>query len=174
MVAAGHLAEAQALRWRVFEQRLSGEALRAFLAPLPDFDDMEAEDKAFATVATSGDVHAALRFFLDWPAVSQAAALIERRFREVDGDLYDLLSPAADVLSERHPLAATLVLRAMIDHSLTWSRHSRYRHAARHLATCADLVVPDWGDVPDHAAYVTGLRRAHAKKAGFWAVVAEN
>jgi hypothetical protein len=173
LAEGGDLAGAQTLRWRVFAQTLSADALRAFIRPLPDFDDMQAEEKAFALAALHSDVHVALRFFLDWPALSEAETLVVRRFREVDGDLYDLLTPAAEVLAERHPLAATLLLRAMIDHSLTWARHSRYRHAARHLATCADLVVPDWGAVPDHLAYVTGLRRAHAKKPGFWAAVAD-
>jgi hypothetical protein len=52
---------------------------------------------------------------------------------ELDGDHYEILTPAADALSGKYPLAATLVLQAMIDFSLTHSRASRYRHAARHL-----------------------------------------
>ena len=54
------------------------------------------------------------------------------RHDEIDGDHYEYLVPAAEVLSERHPVAATLVLRAMIDFTLTRSRSKRYRHAAGH------------------------------------------
>ncbi len=167
----GDLPAAQAIRWRVFARDLSPDALHDFLKPLPDFDDMEAEEKAFDLLASHPEVHRGLRFLIDWPALPQAAAMVLRRFRELDGDLYVDLGAAADALADRYPLAATLALRAMIDHTLTWSRHSRYRHAARHLVTCAGLNVVDWDGVPDHTTYVAGLRRAHSRKPGFWAEV---
>ena len=53
------------------------------------------------------------------------------RTGELDGDHYGLLTPAADALEQRHPLAATLVLRAMIDLSLDAAKYKRYGHAAR-------------------------------------------
>lgn len=44
--ALGRAGEAQADRWTWFEQSLSDVHLRAFLKRLPDFDDLEAEEKA--------------------------------------------------------------------------------------------------------------------------------
>ena len=62
-----------------------------------------------------------------------------QRSDELDGDHYEILTPAADALAGKHPLAATVVLRAMIDFSLRNSRSSRYKHAARHLLDCSGL-----------------------------------
>ena len=42
--------------------------------------------------------------------------------KELNGDHYEVLSPAADALAGKHPLAATLLLRAMIDFALKQSR----------------------------------------------------
>lgn len=39
---------AQQFRWNSFEQTLNGDLLRDYLRHLPDFDDMEAEEQAFA------------------------------------------------------------------------------------------------------------------------------
>lgn len=46
--ALGRGEEAQTFRWACFAQSLNDEHLRAFLRRLPDFDDLEAEENAFA------------------------------------------------------------------------------------------------------------------------------
>jgi hypothetical protein len=96
-----------------------------------------------------------------------------QRAAELDGDCYEGLAPAADALAGKHPLAATLVLRAMIDFSLTKSRCSRYRHAARHLMACASLApsIPDFGTFETHEAYVAKLKPEHGKKTSFWSLM---
>lgn len=133
--------EAQAYRWQCFEQSLNDEHLRAYVRRLPDFDDLEAEEKAFVYAQGFPDAHRALYFFLRWPSPTEAAKLLIKRHLEIDGDRYELLTPAAQVLSEKHPLAATIVLRAMVSFTLESARASRYRHAARHLAECRSLAV---------------------------------
>jgi len=40
------------------------------------------------------------------------------RVKELDGDRCELLSPAAEALGARYPLAATILRRAMIDFTL--------------------------------------------------------
>ena len=98
----------------------------------------------------------ALQFFLDWPALDRAAELLVARHDEIDGDHYEYLAPAAEALSERHPLAATLVLRAMIDFTLTRARSKRYRLCrASTWSTCAGLArdIPDFGTFETHDAY---------------------
>ena len=62
-----------------------------------------------------------------------------QRSDELDGDHYEILTQAADALAEKYPLAATLVLRSMIDFALSNRRSSRYRHAARHMLDCSRL-----------------------------------
>ena len=170
--ALGRSEEAQDERWTIFERGLNAEYLRAFIKRLPDFDDEEAESRALAHVCQYPSFHQALAFLIDWPAQSLAADLVLARHTELDGDHYWLLTPAAEALEQRHPLAATLMLRAMIDFSLDKGRHKRYGHAARHLQSCEYLAkrIENFGDHIDHKAYVASLRLRHGRKSGFWNV----
>ena len=162
--------EAQDERWQAFERSLDASYLRAHLKRLPDFDDIEAEEWALGYVSRHPSFHQALAFLIDWPALDRAAGLIMARAGELNGDHYGLLTPAADALEQRHPFAATLVLRAMIDLSLDAAKYKRYGHAARHLQTCEHLArrIDDFAGYPNHAEYVADLRRRHARKSGFW------
>lgn len=173
MEALGRTDEAQAFRWTCFERSLAPMHLRAYLKQLPDFDDIEAEERALSFALTYPSVHQALAFLAQWPALDEAAALVLSRSAELDGDHYEILTPAADVLGAKHPLAATMLLRAMIDFSLNKSRVKRYRHAARHLTECESLAthIEDFGDVETHEAYSNRLRAEHGRKSSFWTLV---
>jgi hypothetical protein len=92
-----------------------------------------AEDRALDVVAGRSDVHAALAFLVAWPAHERAARLACSRIREIDGDRYELLDPAARALEGKHPLAAVLLRRALIEVTLQKGRATRYKHAARHV-----------------------------------------
>jgi hypothetical protein len=80
--AEGNRQEAQDLRWSLFERDLSAPVLRDYLSRLPDFDDVEALDLAFAHASTHPDFEAAMRLLMDWPAHREAAALVLARPRE--------------------------------------------------------------------------------------------
>jgi hypothetical protein len=174
--ALGLHQEAQDFRWRCFERSLNREHLKAHLKRLPDFDDMEAEDKALAYARAFPDIHQALSFLTHWPAIGEAAKLVIERGDELNGDLYELLTPTAELLREKHPLAATILLRAMIDFALDQARATRYRHAARHLVECESLArhVEHFGDEPMNETYVADLKRRHGKKHGFWGILPSN
>ena len=171
--ALGRGDEAQAVRWSCFVRSLSASHLRAYLKRLPDFDDVEAEERALDHAQGYKSLLQALSFLVSWPALDRAANLVIRRAGELDGDHYEILTPAADALAGKHPIAATLVLRAMIDFSLTQSRSSRYRHAARHLMECTSLApsIPDFGAFETHEAYAARLRGAHGRKSSFWSLI---
>jgi hypothetical protein len=83
------------------------------------------------------------------------------------------LSPAADALADKYPLAATVLLRAMIDFTLAKARSSRYRHAARHFMECASLAssISELGAFETHEAYATRLRAKHGRTSGFWDLI---
>jgi hypothetical protein len=172
--ALGRADDAQKARWDCFQRALSAPHLRAYLKRLPDFDDVEAEEKALDLAQEARDLLQALSFLVSWPALDRAADLVIRRAKELDGDHYEILAPAADALAAKHPLAATLVLRAMIDFALTRSRSSRYKHAARHLLECSSLssAIKDFGGLEAHDAYEARLRREHGKKSSFWSLIA--
>jgi hypothetical protein len=171
--ALGRDGDAQAVRWACFERSLSESFLRAYLKKLPDFEDVEAEDKALDYAVGFRDRLGALSFLISWPDLPRAARLVTQHAADLNGNSYEILTPAADALAGKHPLAATLALRAMIDFTLNESRSSRYKHAARHLADCAGLAsrIGDFGSFPAHDAYIAALRRDHGRKPSFWSLV---
>jgi hypothetical protein len=170
--ALGHADEAQAARWSCFEQSLSARHLRAYLKRLPDFDDVEAEERALGHAERYKSLLQTVPFLVSWPALDRAARIVTQRAQELDGDHYEILTPAADAFASKYPLAATLALRAMIDFSLTQSKSSRYGHAARNLLECASLAstIQDFGTFEGHDAYVSRLRGEHGRKTSFWSL----
>ena len=168
--------EAQALRWSCVERSLSIRHLRDYLKALPAFEDVEAEERAFDLVFAYPSFDDALQFLHQWPDQRRAARLILARHLELDGDSYELLSAVGEALAAQQPLAATLCLRAMVDFSLDMSRSSRYKHAARHLATCSVLAakINDWAGHEPHDSYRAHLRLTHRNKYSFWEVLGES
>ncbi|KFC64950.1 hypothetical protein FG93_04972 [Bosea sp. LC85] len=168
--ASGRADEAQRVRWSLFEKLLHADYLKAYLKRLPDFDNDEAEERALAHAGTFADFHQGLGFLIEWPAPEAAAKMILARHSELDGDHYGCLTDAAEALETKHPLAATLALRAMIDFALDKARATRYPHAARHLQTCADLArrIGDYNRHVDHDTYVAARKAKHGRKSGFW------
>jgi hypothetical protein len=173
MEALGRNKEAQRFRWQCFERGLNSDHLRAFLKRMPDFGDLEAEERAMSYALKFPEMHQALAFLISWPALDTAAALMTERSAELDGNHYEILSPAADDLAAKHPLAATLLLRAMIDFALKESRVKRYRHAARHLMECAGLAgaIHDFGRVEAHDRYTARLKAEFGRRTSFWSLI---
>jgi tetratricopeptide (TPR) repeat protein len=173
--ATGRKDEAQRLRWAAFEERLSADRLRAHLKRLPDFDDVEAEERAMKHALGFRSFAAALGFFTGWPDQARAAQLVLARASEIDGNLYHLLDPAARLIEGKHPLAATLLQRAMVEDALDGAKSTRYKHAARHLLECRSLAagIRDFGTFETHEAFVGRLRARHGRKTGFWSQVSE-
>jgi hypothetical protein len=97
------------------------------------------------------------------------------RSAESDGNVYFLLDPAAKALEGKHPLAATLLRRAMIEDTLNGAKSKRYRHAARHILECQALSssIEDYAAFETHDAFVKRIRSKHGRKTGFWSRVAE-
>ncbi|MFN3273281.1 MAG: DUF6880 family protein [Paracoccus sp. (in: a-proteobacteria)] len=159
--------------WDTFSQTLSARSLRAYLKALPDFDDIEAEEKALDLAEAHPHLGCAIAFLVGWPRLDRAARMVVARADELDGNAFETLSAAADALDAGHPLAATLMRRAMIGDALDGGKSKRYRYAARHLAECRsrDPDIGDYGDVPDHEQFVAALRQKHGRKYGFWQLV---
>ena len=162
--ARGQKDLAQDMRWSAFERGLSANRLRDHLKRLADFDDVEAEDRALAHAEDFHDLHAALDFLIEWPAWDRAARLVLRRSVDLDGDRPELLEPAARAIEGRHPLAATLLLRALILDTARYARTTRYKDAQRQLLEVASLApaIADWEgheDAEAFAARVAEYRR---------------
>ena len=173
LMALGRKNEAQDLRWRTFEATLDADILRDHVAQLGDFEEFDALERAFGYAASHTDQHRALGFFLEWPRLDLAAKLVLARRDTWAGQHYGLLVPAAEALEHDHPVAATVLYRALLDDILARARSPAYGHAARYLAKLADLDTMDLavGGLSGHEAYRAGLRHSHGRKTGFWALV---
>jgi len=171
--ATGKKEESQRSRWQAFEARLSADRLRVFLKRLPDFEEVEAEQRAMKHALSYRNFAAALAFFTDWPDQVRVAELVLTRSSEIDGNLYFVLDPAAQLIEGKHPLAATLLRRAMIEDTLDGNKSNRYKHAARHLLECQSLTaaIKDFGHFETHEAFVSRLRARHSRKTGFWSLL---
>jgi hypothetical protein len=169
---------AQALRWRCFEAVLSADILREYLKHLPDFEDMEAEERAHALALEKAEPEAALLFFLDWPRLDLAAKLIETHPHRWNGGNWHTLPKVAKLLEHEYPLATTVLYRALLDDILVRARSKAYSHGAKYLAkltllaTAADPSRPS--GVVDHATYLARLKKNHPRKSGFWSRVTES
>ena len=177
LTAMGDREAAQNLRWTAFEQTLSPEILREYIATLPDFDEFEALDRAFAHASNASSRHHALSLFMEWPRLDLAADLIVRNHDQWDGRQYYFLPPIAQTLEHEYSLAATVIYRALIDDILSRARSKAYGHAARYLAKLsilaqdAKVIQSHNAGITDHPAYVQSLRARHGRKTGFWSLV---
>ena len=173
----GQPAEAQHLRWSVFAETLAPVLLSAHLKALPDFDDIEAEERAFPIALDHPDFMAALRFFLAWRRHDLAEKLIVQRRTEVSGKDWHVLPAIADQLQHEAPLAATILYRALLAEILAKARSKAYGHGAAYLAALERLASGSDGDpdrptdLPLHAEFLAALRLDHGRKLGFWALV---
>lgn len=173
--ATGDRLVAQALRWRCYEACLSADILREYLKQLPDFEDIEAEDRAHAFALEKSEPEAALQFFLDWPRLDLAAKLITTHPHRWDGGDWHILPKVAGLLEHDYPLAATILYRALLDNILDRARSKAYGHGAKYLGQLGllagelDQIHPS--GMVDHATYLAKLKTAHPRKSGFWARV---
>lgn len=172
LTALGRSAELAAYRTACFRTRLSVDHLRDHLKTLPDFDDVEAEDRARQHVLAFPDLSAALEFCLIWPDHVTAAHLISTRAEDLRGD-DPILPRVAEALRARHSLATVILWRAIIDDTLDWRRTGQYAAAADYFAQCAamDAQITDYGRFLPHDRYKAALRIEHDRKSSFWAVV---
>ena len=130
LAASGDAAGAQECRWQMFQRTLEERYLRAYLRELPDFEDVEAEGEALDWAETAEDVHRVLALLANWPALDRASRLVINRISEMDGNAYYILSPVADLLQAKYPLASVLLRRSLIEATLNGAKSTRYKHAA--------------------------------------------
>jgi hypothetical protein len=160
------------LRRFAFSRTGSPDAARAYLESLPA-DEREAAREALSEEMRQS-AHPPLcqaKFFAGMDDVPTAAAIIEAAEVPFDGDHYPPLLDLLKVLSPGHPLAATILTRALLEATLARGLAKYYTHAARYAKQLSDLApaVADWKGVTPHPAYWHGIEQRHARKSAFWA-----
>ncbi len=165
--------DAQELRWREFAETLDPAILKLYLSKLDDFAEFDEMDRAFALVDDAEDIYGALDFFVSWPRLDRAAALVMRHKDDWEGRYYEDLAPAAEALSDDQPLAATMLYRVLISDILRRGIGVAYPYAAIYLKELARLQsqLPTDARLQHHGDFVDDLRRTHPKKSGFWSAV---
>ena len=161
---SGETRAAHEERWAMFERTLSPDPLRRFLKALPDFDDVEATDRAFEVAARQGRFREGLAFLMDWPALHEAAAMILARRDEATGEPAELAEWAAR-LDARYPRAALVLLRAAI--TALWS-DPRTRADAEPLADEAEALARRIGDLDGLESHEAFALRLTARRSGPW------
>lgn len=167
--------EAQALRWAAFEASLSATHLKEYLKRLPDFEDFPIERKAILHASAFPSALTALNFLIEWPSLEDADLLVRGRIAELDGRNYEALGRAAEALTEKWPVSATLLYRALVLSVLERGYAKAYRYAARDLASASMLaprLAPD-GGITSHAEFYATIRARHGRKYAFWQIVEE-
>jgi hypothetical protein len=172
----GRNGEAQTLRWATFEVTFDPEMLKDYIAALPDFEEFAALDRAFEHALQARDSHSALQFLVEWPKLDLASRLVISRKGQWNGRQYTLLPPMAEALQGSHPLAATILYRALLDEILATARSKAYPHGARYLKTLgalaarSDAEATPADDISTHATYLIGLQKQHGRKVAFWSL----
>lgn len=167
----GDFAKLRKTRQRLFEQSVSSEDFAAYLSCLPEAERAGAKQTAIAKVVATGNPFSVAQFLLEIDDPKAAAPIIERAS---DGlmDLYypQLLQLAKDLERADQLLPAILCYRALSDQILQEARSKAYGHASRYVAKLGAMhrQLDDYGDFPDHAAYMAGLREQHGRKHAFW------
>ena len=174
--ALGERSAAQALCWSTFEATLDAGMLRQYIGKLADFEEFEVVDRAFSHVFAAKQSYLALEFFLQWPHLGHAATLVVDRHTAWSGSAYYVLAPAAGLLEDDHPLAATILYRSLLDDILARAKSAAYGHGARHLAkldALAPMIEVELVEIGlnHHAIYRADLRKAHGRKSAFWNMV---
>ena len=174
--ALGRNVDAQETRWICFQRNLSESHLQDYLSRLDEVEAFDAEEKALDYVESYENAPSSLTFLIGWPEYRRAANVVINRVQEFDGYLFEPTTRAAEVLSGTQPLAATLLLRSMIDFALETGNYRRYKHVARHLTECTQLAdrITDYRGAPTHDSYVTDLKEVHGRKSSFWGHVSKH
>lgn len=161
---AGHAEEA---RWSLFERTLSEDTLRTLLSALPDFEDVIALDRAFATAGAFVDPMKGLAFLMNWPAHREAAEMVMARRDEIRGSIDDASLWAAR-LAGRYPEAALLLVRARARALVRLG--GGMTEEVESLVGEAEVLFANEsaGECETHLAFVDGLKMLAAPRRSVW------
>lgn len=170
------LGDADALRpalWARFAHEPSRETLRELLAGEAPVNRASKRDAAFDHVRVRLPPQGQAEFFAEVGELSAAAAIIVGAPGKLNGDHYDGLVPLAEQLETGHPLAASLVYRALLDSILRRGAPKSYHYGGRYWRIIHELSgrIDDWKGLDPHLAYRERIGKEHERKTAFWRAV---
>ena len=170
--SAGRHDEAQALRMTTFESAYSARHLRDYLRNLPEFDDIEEEDRALESIARTGESMAAFRLLIEWPSFDRAAAVVRRAHGEFSEIKWVWEPQNMTKFEKKYPLEATLVYRALLNTYRTSSFWLDPVAPADLLGRCGALSdsIKDFRPHNTHDQFLKHLKQKWRREYIFWRV----
>ena len=112
----------------------------------------------------------AINFLMHIKNLQELSNFISTRLDDINGDNYYILRPAADILRDSYPLAATLLYRKMAQPVLEQAKSKYYDYAAKDLIACQLLSsqIIDWQSYDNHEIYFKNIEEKHKRKPRFW------
>jgi hypothetical protein len=168
--------ESALIRRQLFDQSLAVTDLHEWLDDLAPSDQPDAMQHARELALRSGEAVVAARLLLELGDDELAETILVEGEAGVRVRDYTVLVPLASELDRRECWrGAACVYRALLDGVLERAYSPAYHHGAKYwvrLQAIADRGV-DLAPLQAHADYAGQIRKQHARKARFWACVAQ-
>ena len=168
--ALGRGGDAQELRRRAFETRLSFEHFIAYRERSPDAERAAITARAVAHARDHQLALEALCFLMAVEDHAEVESLIVRRRADIDGASYETVRRVATALAPHRPLGAVLLHRSMALAVLAKANSTLYGYAVKDLIEAARLarLVTDWRGASPQDRFLEELRASHGRKPAFW------
>ena len=166
----GRQKEAQDERLAIYREIFSARMLREYLKRLPEFEDIEAEERELDFAMNSNRPLSAFRLLLEWPDYDRAAKLVLSPEIEDVAFLNDVPDHLLAEFELRHPLAATLIYRCAIAEKLMRGGQGGVQVAAKLLLNCDRLapLIEDFDEYDSHDEYLNDLRSLRSTRSKLW------
>ncbi len=118
-----------------------------------------------------------LEFLLAFAGHEAASAYVIRRWQVINGADYPALNRVWPLLKGNGCLlAASIILRKLLENILEQKRTKAYSSAARYWKELALLAkqISDWQTLPTPQDFTTEIQIAHARKSAFWSEVKQD
>ena len=168
----GDLEQQAEVAWRMFRRERSVASIDRLVAVLgEDRRDGVVEEEVREILRDQALSYVDAAFLIEIQRYDAAGAYLIDRADKLDGDNYDLLLPIAELMeATAHPLAASVVYRALLESILKKARSKIYHYAVWYLKKLDLLAttVSDWCQIDDHSTYFEQLQAKHNRKTSFW------
>ena len=167
----GNYEQAQKERVMWFAETLSPKLYENILKASKQNFKQAFQSDAIKKAFQFSEPHTGLYFLIQIQELDEAAKFVRTRFKELNGRQYYTLRPAADLLRNVDPIAATSLYRRMIEPVLEETKSKYYNYAAKDLVTCSvlDSKITDWKELQKHDEYFKEIEIKHKRKISFWA-----
>jgi hypothetical protein len=168
----GDTAKQVDIRRNAYQRTPGIHTYRVLAELLPEGERAKLRTRACVEAMTNPDVAAAAELLFELNEPKLADKLIIERAAELNGGFYGSLTSLVEkARNEGCFLAATLILRALLDAILKRAYAKAYGHGARCLRALQELGprIDDYRGHPTHEVYEQTLRLAHGRKTSFWA-----